>query len=72
MTSMMPKHTSIADLTLTLPVEVHYGNDEGGSARITSVKVVVGREALEVISLLSEEDFFDLFVQLEAYYNVVD
>ena len=70
MTSMMPKHTSIADLTLKLPIEVHYGNDEGGSARITSVKVVAGREALEVITLLSEEDFFDLFVQLEAYYNV--
>jgi hypothetical protein len=72
MTSMMPKHTSIADLTLKLPVEVHYGNDDSGSARITSVKVVVGREALEVLTLLSEEDFFDLFVQLEAYYNVVN
>jgi hypothetical protein len=30
----------------------------------------VGREALEVMNLLTEEDFFDLFVQLEAYYNV--
>jgi hypothetical protein len=72
MTSMMPKHTSIADLTLKLPIEVHYGNDDSGSARITSVKVVVGREALEVMNLLTEEDFFDLFVQLEAYYNVVN
>lgn len=71
MVPTMPKQTSIADLMLKLPVEVHYGNDESGSARIVSVKVVAGREALDVISLLTEEDFFDLFVQLENFYNVV-
>jgi hypothetical protein len=31
----------------------------------------VGRESLNVIQLLGEDDFFDIFVQLDDWYHEV-
>jgi hypothetical protein len=67
----MPEQTSIADITLVLPVQVHYGLDNEGKTRITAVTITVGRESLNVIQLLGEDDFFDIFVQLDDWYHEV-
>jgi len=66
---LMPNQRYIADLLLSLPVQVEYGLDENGESRIFSVKVVHGPGSLDVTSLLSEDDFFDIFIQLDEWYE---
>jgi hypothetical protein len=71
MNTQMPNQTSIADLTLNIPVEVHYALDKDGRTQIVAVNVTVGKDSLNVISLLDEDDFFDIFVQLDDHYHEV-
>ena len=71
MQTQLPEQTSIADLTLALPVQVHYGLDKNGKTQVTAVTITVGRESLNVIQLLGEDDFFDIFVQLDDWYHEV-
>lgn len=71
MNTQMPNQTSIADLTLNIPVEVHYALDKDGRTQIVAVNVTVKKESLNVVSLLDEDDFFDIFVQLDDYYHEV-
>ena len=71
MQTQMPEQTSIADLTLELPVQVHYGLDKDGKTQVTAVTIAVGRDSLNVIQLLGEDDFFDIFVQLDDWYHEV-
>ena len=71
MQTQMPEQTSIADLTLELPVQVHYGLDKDGKTQVTEVTITVGRASLNVIQLLGEDDFFDIFVQLDDWYHEV-
>lgn len=71
MNTQMPNQTSIADLTLNIPVEVHYALDKDGRTQIVAVNVTVNKDSLNVISLLDEDDFFDIFVQLDDYYHEV-
>ena len=66
---LMPSQKYIADLLLNLPVQVEYGLDENGESRIFSVKVVHGPGSVDVTSLLTEDDFFDVFVQLDDWYE---
>lgn len=68
---LVPTQKYIADLLLNLPVQVEYGLDENGDSRIFSVKVVHGPGSLDVTSLLSQDDFFDIFVQLDEWYGEV-
>ena len=68
---LVPTQKYIADLLLNLPVQVEYGLDENGDSRIFSVKVVHGPGSLDVTSLLSQDDFFDIFVQLEEWSGEV-
>ena len=68
---LIPTQKYIADLLLNLPVQVEYGLDENGDSRIFSVKVVHGPGSLDVTSLLSQDDFFDIFVQLDEWYGEV-
>jgi len=71
MQTQMPNQTSIADVMLSIPVEVHYALDKDGRTQIVAVNVTVGKSSLNVISLLGEDDFFDIFVQLDDYYHEV-
>lgn len=71
MNTQMPNQTSIADLTLNIPVEVHYALNKDGRTQIVAVNVTVGKDSLNVISLLDEDDFFDIFVQLDDHYHEV-
>ena len=58
----------IADLSLKIPVEVTYALDSAGEARVKSVSVVHGPLSLDITALLTEDDFFDIFEQLESWY----
>ena len=66
-----PKQLHTADLSLKLPVEVDYGLDDNGETRITAVRVVHGPVSMDVMGLLTEDDFFDIFVQLDYWYHEV-
>jgi len=58
----------IADLSLKIPVEVTYALDSAGEARVKSVSVVHGPLSLDITALLTEDDFFDIFEQLDHWY----
>ena len=58
----------IADLSIKVPVQVTYGVDSAGEARVKSVSVVHGPLSLDITSQLTEDDLFDIFEQLENWY----
>jgi hypothetical protein len=58
----------IADLSIKVPVQVTYGLDSAGEARVKSVSVVHGPLSLDITALLTEDDFFDIFEQLDHWY----
>ena len=58
----------IADLSIKVPVQVTYGLDSDGEARVKSVSVVHGPLSLDITALLTEDDFFDIFEQLDNWY----
>jgi len=58
----------IADLSLKIPVEVTYALDSTGEVQVKSVAVVHGPLSLDITALLTEDDFFDIFEQLENWY----
>ena len=58
----------IADLSIKVPVQVTYGVDSAGEARVKSVSVVHGPLSLDITALLTEDDFFDIFEQLDHWY----
>lgn len=71
MTIQFPNQVHTADLVLPLPVQVEYGLDEQGRTTIAAVRVVHGPLSMDVIALLTEDDFFDIFVQLDDWYHEV-
>ena len=58
----------IADLSLKIPVEVTYALDNAGEVQVKSVAVVHGPLSLDITALLTEDDFFDIFEQLDNWY----
>jgi len=58
----------IADLSIKVPVQVTYGLDSAGETRVKSVSVVHGPLSLDITALLTEDDFFDIFEQLDNWY----
>ena len=66
---LIPEARYMADSLLKLPVQVEYGLDANGESRIFKVSVVHGPGSLDVTSLLSEDDFFDLFIQINDWYD---
>ena len=66
---LVPEARYTADLLLNLPVQVEYGLDENGESRIFKVSMVHGPGSLDVTSLLTEDDFFDLFIQIDDWYD---
>jgi hypothetical protein len=42
--------------------------DSAGEARVKSVSVVHGPLSLDITALLTEDDFFDIFEQLDHWY----
>ena len=58
----------IADLSLKIPVEVTYSLDSTGEVQVKSVSVVHGPLSLDITALLTEDDFFDIFEQLDNWY----
>ena len=66
---LIPEARYMADLLLKLPVQVEYGLDANGESRIFKVSVVHGPGSLDVTSLLNEDDFFDLFIQINDWYD---
>lgn len=61
----------VADLLLNLPVQALYGPDADGKTRIFSVSVVNGPLTMDVSALLTEDDYFDIFRQIDAWYAEV-
>jgi len=66
-----PNSVETADLVLELPVRVDYGLDGEGITRIFAVRVAVGPLSLDVTSLLTEDDFYALFNQIDQWYDEV-
>ena len=66
-----PNSIETADLVLELPVQVDYGLDGEGITRIFTVRVAVGPLSLDVTSLLTEDDFYTLFNQIDQWYDEV-
>ena len=66
-----PNSVETADLVLELPVQVDYGLDGEGITRIFAVRVAVGPLSLDVTSLLTEDDFYTLFNQIDQWYDEV-
>ena len=66
-----PNSVETADLGLELPVQVDYGLDGEGITRIFAVRVAVGPLSLDVTSLLTEDDFYALFNQIDQWYDEV-
>lgn len=58
----------IADLFLNVPVHVTYGLNNNGETFVNDVRVVHGPLSLDITALLTEDDFFDIFEQLNAWY----
>jgi hypothetical protein len=71
MSIQFPNQLHTADISLKLPVEVDYGLDEQGETKIKSVRVVHGPLSMDINALLTEDDFFDIFVQLDDWYHEV-
>ena len=67
----IPNSKETADLVLELPVEAEYGLDSEGITRICAVRVSVGPLSLDVTSLLTEDDFYTLFNQIDQWYDEV-
>lgn len=67
----IPNSKETADLVLELPVEAEYGLDNEGTTRIFAVRVSVGPLSLDVTSLLTEDDFYTLFNQIDQWYDEV-
>ena len=57
-----------ADLLLRVPVQVIYGKDSQNNTSIKTVSVVHGPLSLDITALLTEDDFFDVFEQLDNWY----
>ena len=57
-----------ADLLLRVPVQVTYGKNSEGNTSIKTVSVVHGPLSLDITALLTEDDFFDIFEQLDNWY----
>jgi hypothetical protein len=60
----------IADLSVKLPIQVEYRIDFEGNFLLDSVTVHGPRnEVLDVMSLLTEDDIFDITAQLHNWYG---
>ena len=58
-----------ADLLLRIPVQVTYGKNSANNTFVKAVHVVLGPSSLDITSLLTEDDFFDIFEQLHDWYS---
>ena len=61
---------NIADLLLKVSVQADYSTDSQGTVSIKAVRVVHGPLSLDITALLTEDDYYDLFEQLEQWYLV--
>lgn len=60
----------IADLSVKLPIQVEYRIDSEGNFILDSISVQgPSNESLDVLSLLTEDDIFDITAQLHNWYE---
>ena len=60
----------IADLSVKLPIQVEYRIDSEGNFLLDAVSVQgPSNESLDVLSLLTEDDIFDITSQLHNWYE---
>lgn len=60
----------IADLSVKLPIQVEYRIDFEGNFILDSISVQgPSNESLDVSSLLTEDDIFDITAQLHNWYE---
>ena len=57
-----------ADLLLKVSVQVDYITDSRGEVAVKAVRVVHGPLSLDITALLTEDDYYDVFEQLDKWY----